>query len=220
MNNATKVAATVLGLYAGLLGTAHGYFETLQGDVVPSGIVITAMGPPCQGNSAWHACLPAVTIVPDFFATGVLAVVFSLIAFLCAARFIKRKNGGQVLIALSILMFLVGGGFNPTYVGILAGVAGTRIGAPLIFWRTRASRRSSSLLAKLWPWILIVFVIWSFGSWVLGYFFNQEMRNLGFISIFFLDVGLPLMTVFTGFAFDARNHLRDIMGQKERLHLE
>ena len=212
MNHAIRVAAFVLGLYAGLLGTAHGYFETLQGDVVPSGIMITAIGSPCQADSAWHACLPAVTIVPDFFATGVLALVFSLIALLCAARFIKRKNGGEVLIALSILMFLVGGGFTPAYVGILAGIAGTRVDAPLTFWRKRASKRPLSLLAKLWPWILIVFVLWSFGSWVLGYFFNQEMRNLGCPTFIVLDTGLPVLTVFAGFVSDARTHFRDVFG--------
>ncbi len=34
-------------------------------------------------------------------------------------------NGGLVLILFSILMFFVGGGFIPPYIGIVTGIAGT-----------------------------------------------------------------------------------------------
>jgi hypothetical protein len=47
-NRATRVVASIMGILARLLGLAHGYYETLQGNVAPSGISIFAMGPPCQ----------------------------------------------------------------------------------------------------------------------------------------------------------------------------
>jgi hypothetical protein len=43
MKSATRIAASTLGVYAGLLGMEHGYFETLQGSVAPSGITINAI---------------------------------------------------------------------------------------------------------------------------------------------------------------------------------
>jgi len=206
MNSATRVATATIGVYAGLLGVVHGCFELLQGDVVPSGIGINAIGVPCQGDAVWHACLPAMTIVPNLIATGVLAIIVSLIVLVWAAAFVQRKNGGLILILLSILMLLVGAGFIPPYAGIIAGVVGGKINAPLPIWRARLSGRVLSLLAKLWPWTLIVFVVWSIGGWFLGYYFNQTMMNLSFILFFFCNLGLPLLTVFTGLVRDIHNH--------------
>ncbi len=34
-NSATRVVASTLGVYGGLLGLEHGYFETLQGSAWP-----------------------------------------------------------------------------------------------------------------------------------------------------------------------------------------
>lgn len=202
MKSATRVATSTIGVYAGLLGAIHGYFETLQGNVVPGGIGINAIGAPCQGDVVWHACLPAMTIVPSFIVTGILAIIISLIIVVWAGVFIQRKNSGLILILLSILMLLVGGGFIPTFAGIVAGVAGTGINTRLVFWRTRLSGSALRSLAKLWPWTLIVFVAWSLGGWFLGYFFNQVMINLSLVLFLVCNLGLPLLTVITGFACD------------------
>lgn len=203
MKSATRIAASTLGVYAGLLGIEHGVFETLQGDVAPSGLMINAIGAPCQADTVWHACFPAITLVPSFLVTGVLAVIFSLIALVWAATFIERKHGGLVLILLSIVMLLVGGGFIPTFISIIAGVAGTRINAP-VNWRARLSGSLMSFLAKLWPWTLVTMVVWLPGGWILGHFFNQTMVNLSFILFLFFDLGLPLLTVFAGLVYDVQ----------------
>lgn len=65
--------ATALGVAAGLLGLERGYFETLQGNVAPNAVMISAIGPPCQPATAWHACEPALTLIPGFLVTVVLA---------------------------------------------------------------------------------------------------------------------------------------------------
>ena len=39
---ALRTTASVFSVYAGLLGMEHGYFETLQGNVVPHGVRIRA----------------------------------------------------------------------------------------------------------------------------------------------------------------------------------
>lgn len=210
-NRATRIATLIIGGYAGFLGAVHGYFEILQGDITPGGIGINAIGAPCVGDAVWHACLPAMTIVPNFLVTGILAIVFSLVALVWVAVFIERKNGSLVLVLLSILMLLVGGGFIPAFTGVIAGVAATRIKTPLTFFQTHLPSSALRLLAELWPWTVIVFVIWSTGGWILGHYFNQAMMRLSFILFFFCDLGVPLLTVFTGFARDVhnRNHAVD-----------
>jgi len=199
--NATRVVASTLGVIAGLLGLEHGYFETLQGNLTPSGIVISAIGAPCQVNEAWNGCEPAMTIVPSFFVTGILAIVASLIVIVWAAVFVRRKHGGMVLILLSVAQLFVGGGFSPPLLGMIAGAAGSGIDAPLTWWRAHLSLRSKHVLAKLWPWPLIACVGWSCGEDILGYFFNDALRNLLPLTIV-LSLGLPLLSVLTGFASD------------------
>src|SRR5258708_14023291 len=134
-NCATRVVTSTLGILAGLLGLVHGYLETLQGNVAPSGVFILAMGPPCQANMVWHDCYPAMTIIPNFFVTGVLTIIVSLFVILWAAVFVQRKNGGLVLILLSIIQLLVGGGFISPVLGIIAGVFGKGLRGPLTCWR-------------------------------------------------------------------------------------
>lgn len=209
MNSATRIAVSILGVYAGLLGVVHGYFEILQGNIAPTRIGINAIGVPCQGEVVWHACLPAMTIIPNFLATGVLAIIFSFITIVWAVVFIPRKHGGLVLLLLSSVMLLVGGGFIPMLIGIIAGVSGNWINAPLTVWRTRFSGSVLSLLAKCWPWTSVVFITWSFVQWTLGYFFNQAMINLSCLLLLFSYLGLPLLTVLSGFACDIqkRDHV-------------
>jgi hypothetical protein len=71
--------------------------------------------------------------------------------------FVERRYGGLVLIALSVLMLLVGGGFAPPLMGVILGISATRIGA--------VSRRPPGGVARamgsVWPWLL--------GAGVLGY---------------------------------------------------
>jgi hypothetical protein len=201
-NSATRVVASTLGVYGGLLGLEHGYFETLQGSVAPNGIMISAIGPPCQASTAWHGCEPAMTVVPNFFVTGVLAIIISLIVVIWAAAFVQRKYGGLVLILLSIIQLLVGGGFIPISVIIIAGVVGTRINAPLTWWRAHLSVHSRRFFAALWPWSLIAYFILDLGQFILGSLFNEFMLHLGVILGVVLPLGLVLLTVLTGFARD------------------
>jgi hypothetical protein len=122
------VVASTLGVITGLYGVEHGYFETLQGSVAPSSIVISAVSPPCLPYPL--GCEPAMTMIPNFFVMGVLAIVFSLAVIIWAAAFVQRKNGGVVLILLSIIMLLVGGGLFPPVFGVIGGIIGTRIKQP------------------------------------------------------------------------------------------
>ncbi|HEV2138348.1 MAG TPA: hypothetical protein VGR53_05870 [Nitrososphaerales archaeon] len=123
MVSVTTAAASILGVASGAIGAYHGYNETLQGSVAPGGVFINAIGPPCQGN----ACLPAMTVVPNFFYAGVLSIIVSLFILLKAVAFLQRKNSGLWMIGFAILQLLVGGGFLPPLLGIVSGILMMRI---------------------------------------------------------------------------------------------
>jgi hypothetical protein len=89
----------------------------LQGSVAPNGIMI----------EAWPALRavvgePAMTIVPNFLLTGILAIIVGIIVTIWAGKFIQHKSCGLILILLTIVMLLVGGGLVPPLFGITAGV--------------------------------------------------------------------------------------------------
>jgi len=66
-----------------------------------------SMGPPCVPEKIWNACEPAMTVLPNLLATGILAVLFALAIMIWSAAFIRRKNGGAVLIMMSLFLCCV-----------------------------------------------------------------------------------------------------------------
>jgi hypothetical protein len=197
---ATRIAASTLGIYAGLLGATHGYFEIRQGSVAPGGLMISAIGPPCQPEAATHACFPAMTLVPNFLMTGIIALVIGLIAAIWAGTFVQHKRGGVILMGLSLLLLLAGGGFIPMFIGLMAGFAGSRIDKPL---RRHLPHNARRLLASLWPWPLVAYFVWVFpAQWLLGHFFGAFVLNASLLLFFCFDLGLPLLTVFVALAHD------------------
>jgi hypothetical protein len=111
------ILASALGIFAGLCGASHGPGEILQGNVVPSELMI----------QAWPSLTalggePAMTIIPSYLITGVLTIIFGVLLAVWAGKFIQHKSGGLILILLSIIMLLVGGGLVPPLFGIAAGV--------------------------------------------------------------------------------------------------
>ena len=200
MRKATRVDASLFGLFAGFGGPEHGYFEILQGNVRPDSLIIAAIGPPCEPEKVWNLCEPAMTVIPSFLVTGILATVIGLITMIWAAAFVQRKNGGIVLILLSIALLLVGGGLFPPVIGIIAGVIGTRINAPL----TRQPGSVLRFFAKLWPWPLVAFFVWVFGQFLVGHYFNEFLQKSGFLSPL-LIIGLFVLSILTGYAYDVHD---------------
>jgi hypothetical protein len=197
MRKATRIVASALGIFAGFGGPEHGYFEIIQGHVRPDSLIIAAMGPPCDPEKVWNLCEPAMTVIPSFLVTGILATVIGLITMIWAAAFVHRKHGGIVLMLLSIALLLVGGGLFPPVIGIIAGVIATRINAPL----TRQPGSVLRFFAKLWPWPLVAFFVWAFGQFLVGHYFNEFLQKSGFLSPL-LIVGLLVLSILTGYACD------------------
>jgi hypothetical protein len=208
--SATRLVASWFGVAAGLAGIEHGYFEVLQGNVRPDSLMIASMGPPCDPEQVWNACEPAMTVIPSFLGTGILAMIAGLAVLIWAAAFVQRKYGGIVLILLSIALLLVGGGLFPPLIGIIAGVAGTRINAPLSRKAGHLSGRILSVLARSWPWPLVIFLVWLLGQWIVGYFFNDFLRENGYLSLLLIIALLPL-SVFAAYAHDMQDRDRAVV---------
>lgn len=200
MRKATRIVAASLGVFAGIGGPEHGIFEILRGNTRPEGIMIAAMGPPCNPEEVWHLCEPAMTILPNFLVTGILATLLGIVTMIWAAGFVHRKRGGLVLILLSIGLLLFGGGLFPPVIGIVGGVLATRIHVPVSKGPTGFTR----LLASLWPWSLVLFFTWLLGQFVIGHFFNDFLMRTGFLAPL-LILGLMILSIVSAIAYD-REH--------------
>jgi hypothetical protein len=199
MRKATRIVASAFGIFAGFGGPEHGYFEILQGHIRPDTLVIAAIGPPCDPEKVWNLCEPAMTVIPSFLVTGILATVLGLITMIWAAAFIHKKHGGIVLILLSIALLLFGGGLFPPVIGVIAGVVGTRINTPL----TRQPGRVLRFLARLWPWSMVAFFAWALGQFLVGHYFSDFLQKSGFLSPL-LIVGLLVLSITTAYACDVQ----------------
>jgi hypothetical protein len=203
MRDATRISATTLGLTAGAAGIEHGIFEVLQGHTRPKGLMISSIGPPCVPELSWNQCEPAMTVIPSFLITGILAILFGLVVLVWSAFFVHTKHGGLVLIMLCIPLLLFGGGIFPPLIGLIAGLLGTRIHKPLNTEGSRLSGGLVRLLAVLWPWVLAIYVIWVLGQWVIGHFFNDWLLANGYLIIVMV-LGSLLLTVIAAYARDLR----------------
>ncbi|HVP17159.1 MAG TPA: hypothetical protein VMT42_07315 [candidate division Zixibacteria bacterium] len=147
-----------------------------------------------------------MTIIPNFLVTGILAIIVSIIVIIWAAKFIQRKNGSLVLILLSTILFLVGGGLATLVILIITCAIATRINKPLTYWRAHLSGNTNRFLAKLWPYPFIVLFLPSLinlQNAIFGNFFGASIPN--FSPILFLFIfGLLLLSVISGFAHDTQ----------------
>lgn len=198
MRSAVRIVASSFGAFAGFGAVEHGIFEIMQGNTRPDGVMINSMGPPCQPEQIWNACEPAMTVVPNYLVTGILAILFGLIGIIWSLFFIERKHGGLVLMLLSFAMLLFGGGIFPPVIGFIGGLVGTRINKP------RRADTPIRFLAVLWPWTLILFFMLLFGQWIVGAVSNEFMTQI-MISNLVLVLVLLILSVLSAFAREISN---------------
>jgi hypothetical protein len=211
-NRATRVVASTLGVLVGLAGIDHGIFEIFQGHVLPDAMMIAAIGPE---QRFWiYGEETALTIVPSFLISGILAVIFGVLVTLWAVGFIDRKHGAGIFMLLSIVLFLVGGGFAPIFMAVIASLTATRINKPLKSWRKVLPGGVRAFLGKIWLVVLVAFVlIFVFSvvaaifGWPLTVFFDDETAFEHLNSISFVMVGMLLLSSLTGFAHDIQEQI-------------
>jgi hypothetical protein len=196
MNHTTRTTIAVLGLIVGMAGLEHGIGEVLQGNAPPPAVVIRSW--PDTPAFDILGGEPAMTLVPNLLASGVLSILVALALMAWVTLFIDSKHGALVLILLSLVLLLVGGGFGPPLLGLILGLAATRINAPLKGWHTYVPAGLRRLLAQAWPWLLgACLVAWLSmfpGTVLASYFFGVEDEAvvyalaLGMFSLLFLTI--------------------------------
>ena len=159
MRSAAGTAASTIGVYISLAGLEHGVGEILQGSVPPPGLMFESW--PHSELFRIMAGEPAMSVIPNLLASGVLTALTSVVALIWSVAFLDRKNGGPVLMLLSLLLLLVGGGIAPPLMDMIAGAAATRIRKPVRRWRDWGATDKRPLLARLWPFL--------FAASALGY---------------------------------------------------
>ena len=206
MKNATNLWASTLGAIVGVAGLEHGIGEVLQGNVAPDGLMILSW-PEAEFFRIMNG-EPAMTIVPNLLVSGILTILISLVFIVWSIRFVHRKHGGLVLLLLTIPWLLVGGGIFPPFLGIIVGLVGTRINAPLTWWRKHLPAGLQGFLGRLWLGSFIACVIaWLClfpGINLFSYFLGVEDPSL-MLVILSCALGSFLLTICTGLAHDSRN---------------
>ena len=204
--SAARLLASVFGVLAGLGGITHAIGEILQGSVAPRALMFESwtQGPIATSMDGD----PALSIIPNLLVTGLLTLIVSFAVIVWAAMYVQRKQGGWILIVLSVIMLLVGGGVGPPVIGVLAGIAGTTVNRPLTWWREHFSPTLRRFLAQLWPWVfgitllngLFLFI----GSIILIYTVEINDANLFLNSFYFAVLSLIVATL-TAVAHDAED---------------
>jgi hypothetical protein len=212
--SATRVIAATAGVLCGISGLEHGFFEILQGSTAPDAVLISAIGP---ANRFWPGGTEtALTIIPNFLITGILAMLASLMVIIWSAAFIQRKHGALIFLLLSLAQFLVGGGFAQIFLVVVTAAAATQINDPLNWFRAIFPVSVRRWLAKLWLWLLVIFVL-VFSSAIFAAIFGyipivsslfsvrgSDLTGFLYALGYVMLVLLPL-TFLAGFAYDSES---------------
>jgi len=205
--SAIRAVASTFGILVGLAGVEHGFFEILQGNVKPDGLLVDAIG---SAQRFWeYSSETVLTIIPNMRLSGILAVFFGIVVTIWAAYYVDMKYGARVLMSLSIILWLVGGGFAPVFMAIFAFIAASRIDRPLNWWRAHLPGSVRGFFARLWPWSIIVFVvvfvlgveIAIFGYPLLWIFSAEVTYNIQWDLAYIMVVFWPL-SILTAIAWD------------------
>ena len=192
--HAVKTTASIFGVYAGLLGIEHGFFETLQGNVAPKGLKIMAVSPFELPFPFGHE--PAMTLIPNFLVTGIAAESVGLAIVVWSAAWVDKRYGAGVLILLSALLLLVGGGFGPISLLIVACIAASRIDKSMTWRRRLLPSGLRIVLALLWRWFLIGSILYVPFEFVLGQKLHLQNDHRQVLTNLNLMFTYPMLVLF------------------------
>ena len=203
---ARRITALVLCTLLGISGMNHGFFEAMQGWKPTSGLVVQAIG---EAQRMWpHGTEEALTVVPNFLITGILAMCTGLAIIVWSIGFIHKKHGTLTLLLLFIILFLVGGGIAQVVFFLPTWAYSTRMNKPLRWWRRILSGGAGKRLSSMWKWSLAacsLFFLLALEIAIVGFFpgiTNQD--TLLYVCWGFLALSWILMNVsfVSGFAHD------------------
>lgn len=204
--NGIRVVVAAFGILCGLTGIIAGCFEIRQGNIAPSGFIISTIGP--NYSMADDFTYFAVTIIPNLLISGILAIIVSCLVIMWSVRFVHKKNGVLILLGLSITQMLVGGGWVID-LAIITCILATRIDKPLNWWRSHLPTKLQLWLTKLLPSSLVFYAIISFSMLVLTILGVNDGTLIQPLEILAAAMFIPiLLMIFGGLTHDIQRQLK------------
>ena len=202
MNKVTSILFVTLGILAGIMGIEHGIGEVLEGDRPTNGLLILSW--PDSAFFEIMAGEPAMTIIPNYLLTGLLAILFSGAFLVLLVMPGPDRKAIMILFALLILMLLFGGGFGPPVLGTIAVLIACKRNSPLNTW-SRLPTKYHQALSRLWPWAfglcLFGWVMLFPGAALIAFLTGTDNALLMVIPILIAFGFIPI-TLLLGFSRD------------------
>jgi hypothetical protein len=201
----TRLVVAAFGTLCGLTGIIAGIFEVLQGHNPTNGIVISTIGP--EYAMFRDFTYFAVTVVPSFMVTGILAIISSSFVVLWSVRYVQGKHGVLILLALSLTQMLVGGGWVID-LAIISCILATRIDKPLNWWRNNLPLNVRNWLVRLFPFSLVSYALISLGMLVLTVIGVNNEALIKLLEPLAAAMFLPiLLLILGGLSYDIKINL-------------
>ncbi len=202
MNKATTKLFLTLGILAGIMGIEHGIGEVLEGNRPTEGVFILSW--PDSAFFEIMAGEPAMTIIPNYLLTGLLAILFSGLFLTVLAKLRLNRWAIPLLFALLILMLLAGGGFGPPILGMIAALIALKRNSSLNLW-SKLPSNLHNVLSSLWPWsfglCLLGWLMLFPGAVLIAFFTGVDHALLMLIPILVAFTFIPI-TLLLGFSRD------------------
>ncbi len=202
LKSSRLLTATVFGIYATLGSLPHGIGLMLQGHGTPESIVLDTWKVGAIAKNLGGE--PGMAIIPDFWISGILTIILSVVMILWIILFINKKYGGPVYIVLTIAVLLTGGGFASPIIGLLAGIAAVSSHMPNT-WQHKPDSAAGRLLAGLWLWVFGLSVIVGGFVFIIGIILSAlDLLNTPQIFVygfFYLIIAVIYLNI-TGYAYD------------------
>ncbi len=204
--NATRLGVSSLGSLGGLISIEHGIFETAQGNTPTSGIIINAIAP---GHWYWkEGGELAMTIIPNFLITGIVAIIIGIIVIIWSIRFVQERYGALGLFTLTVLTLLFGGGIAFFIIGIIISIIALQINKSHTWWDIHLSNNVKKYCTKFWlPLFSITIIILVFlvlGGMLGVWFLEPNIATILLTNVGLISIGLIIFTIIFGFIHDIK----------------
>lgn len=151
-DRATRLNTVVLGIAYAIAGFHHGFFEALQGNVPTNGWGIASIG---EAQRMWEqGSDAAVTVIPNFLATGIAAMTLSVVIVLWCLFALRSRYGRVGFLLLFVALTAVGGGVGFVLFYLTAWAYAAWMHRLLRDRRRVLPTRMRTALAAVWPWAL------------------------------------------------------------------
>jgi hypothetical protein len=213
--SATRVIASTLGVFVGIGSMDHGLLECLQGARPTPGLIVNALGAGYSWTVWKQGGEGALTLLPNFLLTGIIATLIGVLMIVWSLRFLHRRHGPTVFLLLGVASFLTGGGVAQIVPFTLTWAVATRIRGSLEFWRWLLPAEARPALSRIWPWTIAASTALSLVAleiavvgYVPGVSDQMELLHICWKTLG-VALGLYMVSVCSGFAqdIDARPRL-------------